>query len=76
MMQRRVSSSATIQKLASYWGTEYDWRKVEARLKALPAFHHRDRWARHSFHPRQVEGKECAAAHRHARVARLDHRAC
>jgi pimeloyl-ACP methyl ester carboxylesterase len=29
---------ATIQKLASYWGTEYDWRKVEARLKALPHF--------------------------------------
>jgi pimeloyl-ACP methyl ester carboxylesterase len=29
---------ATIQKLASYWGSEYDWRKVEARLKALPHF--------------------------------------
>ena len=29
---------ATIQKLANYWGTEYDWRKVEARLKALPHF--------------------------------------
>jgi len=29
---------ATIQKLARYWATEYDWRKVEARLKALPQF--------------------------------------
>jgi len=29
---------ATIQKLASYWASEYDWRKVEARLKALPHF--------------------------------------
>jgi pimeloyl-ACP methyl ester carboxylesterase len=27
---------ATMQKLARYWGTEYDWRKVEARLNALP----------------------------------------
>jgi len=29
---------ATIQALAHYWGTEYDWRKVEARLNALPQF--------------------------------------
>jgi pimeloyl-ACP methyl ester carboxylesterase len=29
---------ATIQKLARYWGTEHDWRKVEARLNALPNF--------------------------------------
>src|ERR1044071_9552651 len=29
---------ATVQKLASYWGTDYDWRKCEARLKALPHF--------------------------------------
>ena len=29
---------ATIQKLARYWATEYDWRKVEARLNALPQF--------------------------------------
>jgi pimeloyl-ACP methyl ester carboxylesterase len=28
----------TIQQLAQYWRTEYDWRKVEARLKALPQF--------------------------------------
>ena len=29
---------ATMQKLARYWGTEYDWRKVEAKLNALPMF--------------------------------------
>src|SRR6202521_1167992 len=29
---------ATAQKLARYWATEYDWRKVEARLNALPNF--------------------------------------
>jgi pimeloyl-ACP methyl ester carboxylesterase len=29
---------ATMQKLARYWETEYDWRKVEARLNALPNF--------------------------------------
>src|SRR5262245_1927740 len=29
---------ATMQKLARYWGTEYDWRKCEAKLKALPNF--------------------------------------
>jgi hypothetical protein len=27
---------ATIQKLARYWATEYEWRKVEAKLNALP----------------------------------------
>jgi Epoxide hydrolase N terminus len=29
---------ATMQKLARYWATEYDWRKVEARLNGLPNF--------------------------------------
>jgi pimeloyl-ACP methyl ester carboxylesterase len=29
---------ATMQALARYWGTKYDWRKVEARLNALPQF--------------------------------------
>jgi pimeloyl-ACP methyl ester carboxylesterase len=28
----------TIQKLLSYWQNGYDWRKVEARLNALPNF--------------------------------------
>jgi len=29
---------ATIQKLAHYWGTEYDWRRCETQLNALPNF--------------------------------------
>src|SRR5882672_4557668 len=29
---------ATAQKLARYWATDYDWRKCEAKLKALPQF--------------------------------------
>jgi pimeloyl-ACP methyl ester carboxylesterase len=29
---------ATIQALARYWGTEYDFRRFEARLNALPQF--------------------------------------
>jgi pimeloyl-ACP methyl ester carboxylesterase len=29
---------ATIQAVARYWETEHDWRKCEARLKALPQF--------------------------------------
>lgn len=29
---------ATMQELARYWAASYDWRKVEARLNALPQF--------------------------------------
>jgi pimeloyl-ACP methyl ester carboxylesterase len=29
---------AMIQKLARYWGTEYDWRKIEAKINAVPNF--------------------------------------
>ena len=29
---------ATLQALARYWTTDYDWRKVEAKLNALPQF--------------------------------------
>jgi pimeloyl-ACP methyl ester carboxylesterase len=28
----------TIQELAGYWTTEYDWRRAEAKLNALPQF--------------------------------------
>ena len=27
-----------LQQIVRYWGTDYDWRKVEARLNALPMF--------------------------------------
>ena len=29
---------STLQKLAKYWATEYDWRRCEAKLQALPNF--------------------------------------
>src|SRR5256885_190151 len=29
---------ATMQKLARYWATDYDWRKIESKLNALPNF--------------------------------------
>ena len=29
---------ATVQKLARYWSTDYDWRKCESKLNALPQF--------------------------------------
>src|SRR6478735_5760646 len=29
---------ATIQELARYWASDYDWRACEARLNALPQF--------------------------------------
>ena len=28
----------TVQQLVLYWRTDYDWRKMEARLNALPQF--------------------------------------
>src|SRR5262245_36419724 len=29
---------ARFQELVRYWGTDYDWRKAEAKLNALPQF--------------------------------------
>src|SRR5262249_23142698 len=29
---------ATMQKLAKYWSTDYDWRRAEKKLNALPQF--------------------------------------
>ena len=29
---------ATMQKLARYWATDYDWRRCEAELNGLPQF--------------------------------------
>ena len=28
----------TVRAIAAYWASDYDWRKVEARLNALPQF--------------------------------------
>ena len=66
---------ATLQKLARYWVTEYDWRKVEARLNALPNFVTEiDGLDIHFIHVRSKH-TERVAAHRHARLAGVDHRA-
>ena len=53
--QSQGAQLATMQKLARYWATEYDWRKVEAKTERPAAFHHRDRWAGHSLHSRSFE---------------------
>ena len=66
---------ATTQALASYWATEYDWRKVEARLNAIPQFVTEIDGQDIHVHPRPLEARKCAAADHHARLARLDHRA-
>src|SRR5687768_8541321 len=29
---------ATMQRLSHYWATDYDWRKIEAKLNTLPQF--------------------------------------
>lgn len=34
--QSRGVQLAKIQQLVRYWGTEYNWRTVEAKLNALP----------------------------------------
>jgi pimeloyl-ACP methyl ester carboxylesterase len=36
--QSQGVQSATVQELARYWASEYDWRRVEAKLNALPQF--------------------------------------
>ena len=45
---------ATMQELARYWATDYDWRKVEAELNAPAAIHDRDRRVGHPLHPRPL----------------------
>src|SRR4051812_47354588 len=36
--QSQGAQLAKLQELVRYWGTGYDWRKVEAKLNALPHF--------------------------------------
>jgi pimeloyl-ACP methyl ester carboxylesterase len=46
----------TMQKLAHYWATDYDWRKMEAKLNALPQFvTHIDGVDIHFIHVRSKE---------------------
>jgi len=36
--QSQGAQLAKVQELVRYWGTDYDWRKIEATLNALPQF--------------------------------------
>ena len=58
---------ATMQKLAHYWETDYDWRKAEARLNALPQFVSTiDGLDIHFIHVRSKHDR-CSARQVHAR---------
>ncbi len=51
---------ATMQKLADYWATEYDWRKVEAKLNSYPQFiTNIDGLDIHFIHVRSKERMRC-----------------
>ena len=51
----------TSQALAQYWGTDYDWRKCEARLNAVPNFITEiDGLDIHFFHVRSKHEKRLA----------------
>ena len=45
---------ATMQALARYWTTEYDWRSVRGETERAAAVHDRDRRGGDPLHPRQV----------------------
>ena len=66
---------ATMQELAATGRRDYDWRKVEARLNALPQFITEiDGVDIHFIHVRSKHDERVADDH-HARLAGLDHRA-
>ena len=66
---------ATIQELARYWATDYDWRAVRGEAERAAAVQDRDRRGGHPLHPREVAARGRAAADHDARLARLGHRA-
>src|ERR1700733_14848417 len=55
---------ATIQALARYWATEYDWPKIEAKMNALPQFLTEIDGLDIHFHSRPFQTRKCVAAHR------------
>ena len=46
---------ATVQALARVLGDRVRLAQVRGQAERLAAVHHRDRWTRHSFHPRAFE---------------------
>jgi hypothetical protein len=69
-MTGRGAYIARLQRIVRYWGTEYDWRKDEAKLNDLP-HHCRDRRARHSLCQRPFEASQCPTANHDAWLAGL-----
>ena len=64
-----------LQDIVRYWGTDYDWRKVEAQLNALPMFMTEiDGVDIHFIHVKSRHANALAADH-HARLARFGDRA-
>ena len=65
---------ATIQELARYWANDYDFRRFEARLNAVPQFVTEiDGLDIHFIHVRSPHPNALPVDH-HARLARLGHR--
>ena len=64
---------ATMQKLAQYWANNYDWRKCEAKLNALPMFVTNIDGLKSSSSTSAPKTQRLAR-HHHARLARVDHR--
>jgi len=52
--QSQGAQLARLQELVRYWGKGYDWRKLEAKLNALPQFKTTIDGRGDSFHPRPV----------------------
>ena len=48
---------ATMQELARYWTTDYDWRTVRGETERAAAVHDRDRRGGHPLHPRAVAAR-------------------
>ena len=66
---------ATLRALARYWETDYDWRRAEARLNALPQFTTEIDGVEIHFIHVQVAARGRAAADHDPRMARLRYRA-
>src|SRR5215208_7143350 len=66
---------ATMEALARYWATEYDFRRLEARLNALPQFMTEIDGVDIQLHPRPVAARGRAASDHDPRLAGLCHRA-
>ena len=45
---------ATMQELARYWATDYDWRRLRGEAERAPELPDRDRRAGHPLHPRPL----------------------